>query len=57
VRKVIIYGDNDASFTGQEAGFRLAKRLVAKGLEVAVKIPERVKDWADVLIGEDHAPQ
>jgi putative DNA primase/helicase len=52
VRRVIVYGDNDASFTGQEAAYRLAKRLTLKGLDVVVKIPEQAKDWADVLAGE-----
>jgi putative DNA primase/helicase len=52
VRRVIVYGDNDASFTGQEAAYRLAKRLTTKGLDTVVKIPERGKDWADVIVGE-----
>jgi putative DNA primase/helicase len=57
VRKIVIYGDNDRSFTGQEAAYRLAKRLTLKGIEVAVNISERAKDWADVLDGEAHAPR
>lgn len=57
VRKIIVFGDNDASFTGQEAAYRLARRLTTKGLDTAVEIPERAKDWADVLAGEAHAPR
>lgn len=48
VKTVIVFGDNDASFTGQASAFALAKKLRNKGLNVEVKIPEQVgKDWAD----------
>jgi putative DNA primase/helicase len=59
VRRVIVYGDNDLSFTGQEAAYRLAKRLTLKGLGVDVQIPPKVGDWNDALTadwqGEAHA--
>lgn len=48
VDRVLIAGDNDASFTGQAAAFGLARRLVQKGLTVEIRIPDQVgKDWAD----------
>lgn len=48
VRRVIVLGDNDESYTGQASAYSLAKRLKAKGIAVEVRIPEIVgKDWAD----------
>lgn len=48
VERVLIAGDNDASFTGQAAAFGLARRLAQKGLIVDIQIPHLVgKDWAD----------
>ena len=48
VKTVVVFGDNDASFTGQASAFALAKKLRNKGLIVDVRIPDSVgKDWAD----------
>jgi putative DNA primase/helicase len=48
VDRVLIAGDNDASYTGQAAAFNLAKRLVRDGYAVEIQIPGHTgKDWAD----------
>lgn len=48
VSRVVVFGDNDASFTGQAAAYRLAQKLTAKNIAVEVRIPEWTgKDWAD----------
>ena len=48
--EVWIFGDNDRTFTGQLAAYKLAYRLVETGKKVYVAIP-RIKgaDWNDVL--------
>lgn len=47
-KKVIVFGDNDASYTGQASAFALAKKLRLKGIDVDVQIPELAgTDWAD----------
>lgn len=56
VRELVIYGDNDASNTGQAASFALAKRMTAKGLECRVEIPPTRGDWNDVLLSEKTSP-
>jgi putative DNA primase/helicase len=48
VSRVLVAGDNDASFTGQAAAFSLARRLVRDGLAVEIHLPDQMgKDWAD----------
>lgn len=51
VVKVIIYGDNDKSFAGQAAAYKLANRLSGK-LSVEVRIPDQIGDWNDVHQGQ-----
>lgn len=56
VRRVIVFGDNDVSGTGQAAAWSLAKRLIASGVDTQVRIPETVgKDWADREAFEERA--
>jgi putative DNA primase/helicase len=48
IRKVIIFGDNDENFTGQEAAYSLARAL-SDDVKVEVKIPSIPGwDWNDV---------
>lgn len=50
VKRVIIFGDNDASFTGQAAAWHLAHRLAMRKLDVEVRIPGEIgQDWNDAL--------
>lgn len=46
--RVLIFGDNDDSYTGQAAAFALAKHLHNVGITADVQIPDRPgTDWAD----------
>ena len=49
VRELIIFGDNDANFAGQNAAFALAHRIAKAGLSVTPRFPPVVgTDWNDV---------
>ena len=49
VEELVIFGDNDANFTGQAAAYHLARRLKqTNNIEVSVMIPPDVgNDWND----------
>lgn len=46
---ILIFGDHDASFTGQHGAYALAYRLKGDGVNCEVRLPELEGDWADVL--------
>jgi len=53
VKRVVIFGDNDMSYTGQKSAYTLANRIVTRppNLEALVHIPLRPdEDWNDVLL-------
>lgn len=52
VKKLIVFGDNDESFTGQAAAWGLAKTMRSRypHLEIEVKIPSQAgDDWHDIF--------
>lgn len=54
VSTVFVFGDNDASATGQAAAYGLAQRLKAKSISVEVEIPTRTGwDWNNVLLDKE----
>lgn len=58
VRHVIVFGDNDASFTGHAASYVLARRMRRDKIEVDVEIPPTAgRDWNDVLNERRAQPQ
>jgi putative DNA primase/helicase len=48
-KHIIVYGDNDKTFTGQSRAMALANRLSIAGLDVDVRIPALQGDWNNVL--------
>lgn len=51
VKRVMIFGDNDANYAGHAAAYQLAHKLVRKGIEVEIQMaPEVGQDWNDVLL-------
>lgn len=53
---VIVFGDHDESFAGQNAAYSLAYRLRTEGFHVDVRMPAQIgDDWNDVLLTEKEA--
>lgn len=47
-RHVMVFGDNDESYTGQAAAFTLAKRLTTVGIATEIHVPTtQGADWCD----------
>ena len=52
-KEVAVFGDNDATFTGQAAAYALARKIKLQGIEATVHIPDQIgTDWNDELITE-----
>lgn len=51
IREIVVFADRDATFTGEAAAYKLAKRLYQKDLLVRVETPEEIGDFNDVLKG------
>ena len=50
-RNVTIFADNDASYAGHAAAYKLAHALHRMGINVEVRLPDEPDtDWADVLL-------
>jgi putative DNA primase/helicase len=50
IQRLIVFGDNDANFVGQDAAYALARRIAKAGTAVEVRIPpDADTDWLDEL--------
>ncbi|MFH1760309.1 MAG: toprim domain-containing protein, partial [bacterium] len=49
IRKIIIFGDSDANYSGERSAFILANKLYLKDFIVSVEIPDITGDWNDIL--------
>jgi putative DNA primase/helicase len=48
VYNVTIFADNDRSFVGQSSAYKLAEKLIKRGIEASVKIAPTIgEDWLD----------
>ena len=51
ITQVWIYADNDRNYTGQAAAYKLGRRLMIKGIEAWVFVPDKIgQDQNDVLM-------
>lgn len=48
IRRVLVFGDNDPNYAGQEAAYKLGHLLHNRGFISRVLIPTETGDWADV---------
>ena len=54
--RIVVFGDHDLSFTGQDVAFGLARRLKTAGFDTRVEIPSAPgQDWNDVLLHQGEA--
>ena len=49
VKKISIYADKDANFSGEKAAYTLAKRLYLDDYIVEVVVPDEIGDFNDIL--------
>jgi putative DNA primase/helicase len=56
VKQVIVFGDNDPSFTGQAAAYALASKIKNIGVQADVQIPSAGGDWNEWVINAKPCP-